>query len=143
MKQGPDLAKAIFEAVEMKLDGINYRSKASIARVFGIQPPSLYGWMSTGRVSDGNLRHLLKFFADVTTPQHWGLEKWPHDTGETSNKNIPNYYIETGWINIYPAHSVCSCGHATAKIHPTKEHADAHADEKRIACVRVEYEVKQ
>ncbi len=56
---------------------------------------------------------------------------------------MSDYIIETGWINIYPAHSVCSCGHATAKIHPTKECADAHADEKRIACVRVEYEVKQ
>ena len=40
MKQGPDLAKAVSEAVKMKLDGINYRSKASIARVFGIQPPN-------------------------------------------------------------------------------------------------------
>jgi len=77
MKQGEELGKAIAEAIELKLDGINYCSKASIARELGIQPPSLHSWLGTGRVSKERLLKLLHFFSDVTPPQHWGLEDWP------------------------------------------------------------------
>lgn len=79
MKQGKELGQAITEAVELKIDGIKYRSKAGIARAMGIQPPSLHSWLHTGRVSGDRLARLVQFFADVTTPQHWGLEDWPDE----------------------------------------------------------------
>lgn len=77
MKQGKELGQAITEAVELKIDGINYRSKASIARALGIEPPSLHSWMRTGRISPHKKMAMLDLFSTVTTPQHWGLEDWP------------------------------------------------------------------
>jgi hypothetical protein len=77
MKQGKELGQAIGEAVELKIDGIKYRTKADIARACGVQPPSLHGWVRTGRINGDRLMKVLDIFADVTTPQHWGLEDWP------------------------------------------------------------------
>ena len=77
MKKGKELGQAIAQAVELKIDGIRYKSKADIARALGVEPPSLHTWFKTGRVSANKTSVMLAFFCDVTTPSHWGLEDWP------------------------------------------------------------------
>lgn len=77
MKQGEELGKAIAEAMVLIVDGVKYRSIADVARALGIQPPSLHGWMRTGRISMANKVNMLSLFSSVTPPQHWGLEDWP------------------------------------------------------------------
>lgn len=71
------LAQLIKKCVENKLALNLAGSKAEIARNFGIQPPSLHSWMSTGRVDRDRIPMLMRYFSDVSRPQDWGLEKWP------------------------------------------------------------------
>ena len=79
MKRGEELGKAIAEAVEMVIDGEEFRTKADVARALGIEPPSLHNWMRTGRVSRDRKDQIIRVFSGVTTPQHWGLEDWPDE----------------------------------------------------------------
>lgn len=88
MKTGKELGRAIAEAVELKMDGLNYRSKASIAKALGIQPPSLHNWLHTGRVGEERLLKMLHFFSDVTPPQHWGLEDWPNEVHNDPDAHV-------------------------------------------------------
>lgn len=68
MLTGSTLGKAIKSAIDRK--GI---TQAALAREFKIKPPSIAGWISTGRISKPNFEKLRLFFADVVGPEHWDL----------------------------------------------------------------------
>ena len=56
---------AILEALKM-----NGYSKADAARKFGVKPPSITGWIQTGRISKSNFDELRRWL--TKTPQnHW------------------------------------------------------------------------
>lgn len=70
---GAKLGEAIRTAIDLKIEQGKAPSKAAIARHFGIQPPSLSGWVKTGAVSKENLAAIWDYFSDVVGPEHWGL----------------------------------------------------------------------
>lgn len=68
MLTGSALGAAIKEA----MDKANM-SQAEIARKFNVKPPSVSGWIKTGRISKGNFEKLRVMFADVVSEHHWGF----------------------------------------------------------------------
>lgn len=68
MLTGADLGKAIESALALK--GV---SKADLARHFGVKPPSISGWIKTGRISKPHFEKLRQYLADVVGPEQWGL----------------------------------------------------------------------
>ena len=69
MLQGKELGKAIKAA--LKLKGMK---QADLARKFHVEPPSVNGWLRTGRIEKGKLWQLMDLMSDVVGPEHWGLE---------------------------------------------------------------------
>lgn len=68
MLTGPELGAAIESAVAKK--GI---SKQKLAEDFGVKPPSVQGWIKTGRIDKAKFFGLLTYFSDVVDATHWGL----------------------------------------------------------------------
>ena len=68
MLSGPELGKAVAEAIRLK--GL---PKTAVAKHFGIQGPSIYDWIKHGRVGKQHLTALFDYFSDVVGPEHWGL----------------------------------------------------------------------
>lgn len=68
MLTGPDLGAAIEAARIAK--GV---SKKKIADDFKVKPPSIQGWVKTGRIDKSKLMDVINYFADVVGPEHWGL----------------------------------------------------------------------
>lgn len=89
MLKGKELGKAIDFAINAKIAAGYARSKAEIAREFGMKPPPLVDWVKKGSISKDKLPKLWKYFSDVVGPDHWGLEKceWPAGLTE-ENKNV-------------------------------------------------------
>lgn len=52
-------------------------AKTEVAAHFGVKPPSVQGWINTGRIDKRKLEELWRYFSDVTTPADWGLAAWP------------------------------------------------------------------
>lgn len=77
MKRGKELGQAIRTVIDRKIRAGHIKSRSEIARAIGVQPPSLYGWIQTGRIADDTLFKLIKYLDDVSTPADWGLEDWP------------------------------------------------------------------
>lgn len=50
-------------------------SKAEMAKIFGVAPPSVQGWITTGRIDKAKLFEMIRYFSDVLGPEHWGLSK--------------------------------------------------------------------
>jgi len=73
MLTGKELGVAIAVAIDRKLAMGKARSKAEIARHFGIRPPSLHDWIKKGSISKDKLPELWRYFGDVVDMQHWGL----------------------------------------------------------------------
>lgn len=48
-------------------------TKKKLAEVFGVKPPSIQGWVTTGRIDKSKLMELMAYFSDVVGPEHWGL----------------------------------------------------------------------
>lgn len=69
MFTGEKLGKAIAEAINRK--GV---SKADVAKHFKIKPPSVTGWIRTGRISKEHIGKLVEYFSDVAKPEHFGIE---------------------------------------------------------------------
>ncbi len=44
-----------------------------MARHFGVKPPSVSGWITTGRIDKHRLNELFDYFSDTVPPSHWGL----------------------------------------------------------------------
>lgn len=69
MLNGKALGVAIKEALNLK--GLK---NADLAREFEVKPPSVNGWIKTGRIEKGKLWRIIEMTADVVGPEHWGLE---------------------------------------------------------------------
>jgi len=102
MLNGKDLGAAIGEAIRMKVESGAVRSKAEIARHFGVRPPSLVDWVNKGSISKDKLPELWRFFSDVVGCDHWGMSEaeWPSGLSSThgdSGKSIfPLANVEPG-----------------------------------------------
>ncbi|EQM66181.1 hypothetical protein L682_26765 [Aquipseudomonas alcaligenes OT 69] len=70
MLTGQDLGKAI-EAARIK-KGV---TKSALAATFQVTSPSVQGWVNTGRIDKTKLIEVIRYFADVVGPEHWGLSK--------------------------------------------------------------------
>lgn len=68
MLTGIPLGQAIAEAIKLK--GV---TPTEVAAHFGIKPPSVHNWMSTGRIGKDKLSRLFQYFSDVVKPDHWGM----------------------------------------------------------------------
>lgn len=84
MLTGPELGAAIESARIAK--GV---SKKKLADDFTVKPPSIQGWVKTGRIDKSKLMDVIAYFSDVVSPEHWGLrpgfsyENLPDDTGDS------------------------------------------------------------
>ena len=70
MLKGEQLGAAI-DAARIK-KGL---SKKALADHFRVKPPSVNGWISTGRIDKSKLMEMIDFFSDVVDHSHWGLRK--------------------------------------------------------------------
>lgn len=80
MLTGKKLGAAISVAIDKKLANGSAKSKADIARYFGIEPPSIYDWINRGTVTKDKLPKIWDYFSDVVGLDHWGLDgagNWP------------------------------------------------------------------
>lgn len=68
MLKGKELGEAIRTALKQ-----NDKTPADAARHFNIKPPSVSGWMTTGRISKDNF-HKLGAWLTRTPHSHWGLD---------------------------------------------------------------------
>lgn len=68
MLKGEQLGAAI-DAARIK-KGL---SKKALADRFKVKPPSVQGWIATGRIDKTKMIELITFFSDVVPPSHWGL----------------------------------------------------------------------
>ena len=95
MLNGKDLGAAIGEAIRLKIESGAVRSKAEIARHFGVRPPSLVDWVNKGSISKDKLPELWRFFSDVVGCDHWGMSdaEWPSGLSETPS---PHPHTEPG-----------------------------------------------
>lgn len=68
MLKGEQLGAAIDAArIKKKL------SKKALADRFNVKPPSVQGWIATGRIDKTKMIQMIAFFSDVVPPSHWGL----------------------------------------------------------------------
>lgn len=70
MLTGPNLGAAI-EAARLAKN----MSKKALAEQFGVKPPSVQGWINTGRIDKAKLIELISFFSDTVEAEHWGLSE--------------------------------------------------------------------
>ena len=64
-------------------------TQADVAREFKIKPPSVSGWISTGRISKPHFEKLRRLLSDVVGPEHWGLI--PDHSNNINNLPTPPY----------------------------------------------------
>ena len=92
MLNGKELGKAIKEAIDLKIASGAVKSKAEIARHFGIKPPSIHDWIKRGVIAKDKLPELFAYFSDVVGPDHWGIGGWfdmPANTEQDDHDNTP------------------------------------------------------
>ncbi|EDQ2392365.1 hypothetical protein S518_002680 [Salmonella enterica subsp. enterica] len=77
MLSGKELGLAIEQAINKKIQSGAIKSKAQVARHFGIKPPSIHDWIKKGSISKDKLPELWGYFSDVVGPEHWGLDAFP------------------------------------------------------------------
>lgn len=68
MLYGNELGRALASAMQQK--GV---SPTQLAKEFGVKPPSVHGWIKTGRIHKKHLPDLLTYFAGTVPLSHWGL----------------------------------------------------------------------
>lgn len=68
MLKNKELGMAIKAALEQ-----NNFSQAQTARKFNLKPPSITGWIQTGRISKENFEE-LKNWCEKTPLSHWGID---------------------------------------------------------------------
>ncbi len=71
LKSGPELGTAIRAALET----VGLRGPAAVSREFGVKPPSVSGWFSTGRISKSNLIEIIQRTRGNVPLNHWGDER--------------------------------------------------------------------
>ena len=113
MLKSKDFGAAISEAIQRKLDSGSAKSKAEIARHFGMQPPSLSDWVKKGSVAKDKLPELWRYFSDVAGPDHWGLSasEWPSGLSLSPNSQTSRAQADLagGDSNTEPGPNLSSC----------------------------------
>lgn len=74
MLTGTELGAAI-ESARLKKNV----TKKAMASAFGVAPPSVQGWVNTGRIDKSKLIQVIRYFSDVVGPEHWGLSRDDND----------------------------------------------------------------
>lgn len=102
MLTGKELGAAIKVAIDKKLALGLAKSKAEIARHFGVKPPSIHDWMKKGSIDKSKLPELWAYFSDVVSAEHWGLKELPAaaqatGTTEAHGDNAPTDPSATAW----------------------------------------------
>lgn len=92
MLTGKPLGKAIKLALEKAT-----LSQADVAREFGIKPPSVSGWISTGRISKPHFEKLRQRLSKFVGPEHWGLASARIDRVEQDVANEYKILSEDEW----------------------------------------------
>lgn len=79
--------KALGEAIKLALAKATL-SQADVAREFKIKPPSVSGWITTGRISKPNFEKLRQLLSKSVGPEHWGLtsERTDHTDEERTTE---------------------------------------------------------
>lgn len=87
MLKGKEFGAAIGVAIDRMLKNGHAKTKASIARHFGMKPPSLSDWVNKGSVAKDKLPELWRYFSKVAGPEHWGMElgEWPAELSKSGD----------------------------------------------------------
>lgn len=86
MLKGKELGLAITKAIDLKIASGSIATKTEVARHFGVELPSLYGWMKRGTISKDKLPKLWNYFSDVVGPEHWGLKETTFTVNDTDTE---------------------------------------------------------
>ena len=97
MLTGKELGAAIEQARLAK--GV---SKKKLAEDFGVAPPSVQGWVKTGRIDKSKLMELMDYFSDVAKPSHWGLSGRVTEFLSISNLADSNVVRDEKESNVIP-----------------------------------------
>lgn len=89
MLTGKELGAAIESARIAK--GV---SKKKLAEDFGVKPPSVQGWVNTGRINKSALMRLMDYFSDVAGPEHWGLSPQMASFISQQSENLADHESE-------------------------------------------------
>lgn len=100
MLTGKELGAAIEQARLAK--GV---SKKKLAEDFGVAPPSVQGWVKTGRIDKSKLMQLMDYFSDVAKPSHWGLSDRVTEFLSISNPADSNVVRDEKESNVIPISS--------------------------------------
>ncbi|MFU6863581.1 MULTISPECIES: S24 family peptidase [Pseudomonas aeruginosa group] len=112
MLTGPQLGAAI-EAARLAKN----MSKKALAEQFGVKPPSVQGWINTGRIDKAKLIELISFFSDVVGAEHWGLsEKEAELIAPSSSHQHPGSSAAEKVMEMLQRHGKGLSGEAKAKI---------------------------
>lgn len=95
MLKGKEFGAAIARAIQLKLDSGAAKTKAEIARHFGMKPPSLADWVKKGSVAKDKLPELWRYFSDVAGPDHWGMTKSEWPAGLTDGRDIDHDHLKS------------------------------------------------
>ncbi|MFW5112460.1 S24 family peptidase [Pseudomonas aeruginosa] len=112
MLTGPQLGAAI-EAARLAKN----MSKKALAEQFGVKPPSVQGWINTGRIDKAKLIELISFFSGVVGAEHWGLsEKEAELIAPSSQPQHPGSSAAEKVMEMLQRHGKGLSGEAKAKI---------------------------
>ncbi|HBO1206040.1 TPA: XRE family transcriptional regulator [Pseudomonas aeruginosa] len=112
MLTGPQLGAAI-EAARLAKN----MSKKALAEQFGVKPPSVQGWINTGRIDKAKLIELISFFSGVVGAEHWGLsEKEAELIAPSSSHQHPGSSAAEKVMEMLQRHGKGLSGEAKAKI---------------------------
>ena len=102
MYTGERLGRAIAEAIKEK-----EVSQKAVADHFGIKPPSVSGWIKTGRIAKEHIDKLIEYFSDVVPPTHFGIESL---IPANSSPNLPQPISTDDTIRIERIDMAGACG---------------------------------
>ena len=93
MLTGPALGNAIRQALTKK--GVTQKA---LAEHFGVKPPSVHGWLSTGAIAKDKLELLWSYFSDVAGPKPSAarLLTWKHSREAQRLRSKPQRQICLG-----------------------------------------------
>ncbi|AZD50530.1 S24 family peptidase [Pseudomonas chlororaphis] len=108
-------------------------SKKKLAEDFGVAPPSVQGWVKTGRIDKAKLMQLIDYFSDSVPLEHWGLGGW------LSDRDADNPPATTD-EDLYPSASVLTIRHldVSASMGPGKQPPE-HFDTVRSITIHLDW----
>lgn len=128
MLKGKEFGAAIARAIQLKLDSGAAKTKAEIARHFGMKPPSLADWVKKGSVAKDKLPELWRYFSDVAGPDHWGMTKSEWPAGLTDDRDADHAHDKSG-VALLPSSSGATAERPSdlARVQPAKKATESGA----------------